>query len=62
MMSVVYVQFSDEKETEIVSVFASPAAPDYYHFLGEVDEFDERLTNFWKQFPQHGLGSRSSTP
>ncbi|HCN8938492.1 TPA: hypothetical protein N6645_002798 [Escherichia coli] len=60
MMSVVYVQFSDEKE--IVSVFASPADPDYYHFLGEVDEFDERLTNFWKQFPQHGLGSRSSTP
>ncbi|EFB3093237.1 TPA: hypothetical protein ODN95_003340 [Escherichia coli] len=62
MMSVVYVQFSDEKETEIVSVFASPPDPDYYHFLGEVDESDERLTNFWKQFPQHGLGSRSSTP
>ncbi|MFU0874626.1 hypothetical protein ACM26E_12215 [Kluyvera cryocrescens] len=55
MMSVVYVQFSDEKETEIVSVFASPADPDYYHFLGEVDESDERLTIFWKQFPQHEL-------
>lgn len=61
-MSTVYVQFSDEKETEIVSVFASPADPDCYQFLGEVDESDERLTNFWKQFPQHGLGSRSSTP
>ena len=55
MMSVVYVQFSDEEETEIVSVFASPADPDYYHFLGEVDESDERLTIFWKQFPLHEL-------
>lgn len=51
-MSVVYVQFSDEKEIEIVSVFSSPADPNYYHFLGEVDESDERLTSFWKQFPQ----------
>lgn len=55
-MSTVYVQFSDEKETEIVSVFASPADPDCYQFLGEVDESDERLTNFWKQFPQHAVG------
>ncbi|EGN3555152.1 hypothetical protein LE029_23380 [Escherichia coli] len=56
MMTAVYVQFSDEKEAEIVTVFASPADPDYYQFLGEVDESDERLTNFWKQFPQHAVG------
>ena len=54
-MSVVYVQFSDKAETEIVTVFASPADPDHYQFLGEVDESDERLTSFWKQFPQHAM-------
>lgn len=47
-MSIVYVQFSDEKETEIVTVFASQADPDYYPFLGEVDESDKRLSEFYK--------------
>ncbi|EHT4087852.1 hypothetical protein KX058_004053 [Escherichia coli] len=56
MMTAVYVQFSDEKEAEIVTVFASPADPDYYQFLGEVEGDDERLKIFWKQFPQHAVG------
>ena len=52
-MSVVYVQFKDEEKAVIVSVFASPADPEYYKYLGEVEDDDERLVAFWALFPEH---------
>lgn len=54
-MATVFVRFSDKAETKIVTVFASPADPDCYQFLGEVDESDGRLKSFWMQFQQHEL-------
>ena len=38
----IYVQFSDQASTQIVSVFASPQDPDVFANYGEVDDSDAR--------------------
>lgn len=43
---IVYVDFKDDKETEIGSVFSGPQSPEYFHHLGEVEEDDERYLTF----------------
>lgn len=46
-----YVQFSDETETVIISYFASPQNPEYYDFLGEVEVDDPRYVIFYNSMP-----------
>ena len=41
-----YVQFSDETEIEIVSVFCGPQDPKIHDNLGEVEEDDPRYLEF----------------
>ena len=41
-----YVQFSDEKKTEVISVFGSAQDPDVHPHLGEVEDDDPRYLAF----------------
>lgn len=44
-----YVQFADDKESEIIATFSSPQAPDDYQNYGEIDDADPRLTDYLKR-------------
>lgn len=50
-MTTLYVQFSDETETVIQSVFANPQDPEIYPNQGEVDTSDERYRAFYNSLP-----------
>lgn len=39
----VYVQFSDESENEIIGIFAGPQPLEFFPFQGIVKDDDERL-------------------
>lgn len=43
---VIYVQFKDESEAEIVSVFCGPQDPEVHSNQGVVDEDDPRYLAF----------------
>ena len=45
-----YVQFSDNTETTIVSVFANPQDPETFPNQGTVEETDARYVAFLAQF------------
>lgn len=45
------IQFGDESETTIVSVFAFQQDPAVYSFLGEVEDDDPRYVLFVDNFP-----------
>lgn len=51
-MDILYVQFSDEIETIIVSWFCCPQSPEYYSFLDEVYADDQRYINFYDSMPE----------
>ncbi|MFA3760539.1 hypothetical protein [Yersinia sp. 2466 StPb PI] len=42
----VYVDFTDDTETEVASVFPEHQSSEYFHHLGEVEENDERYLIF----------------
>ncbi|MEE3504822.1 tail fiber assembly protein [Pseudomonas sp. 10C3] len=46
-MTIAYVQFSDETETKIVSVFGGPQDPNVYPNQGEVDDTDQRYIDYF---------------
>lgn len=53
-MEIKYVQFSDNSETVITSVFGCPQDPESYPFQGEVQDDDERYLAFTQLFlPTH---------
>lgn len=45
-MATVYVQFSDENETEVIGVFAAPQPEEYFPHQGEIDDTDPRYVAF----------------
>lgn len=45
----VYVQFADDKESEIIATFGSPQNPDDYQNYAEIDDADPRLTDYLKR-------------
>jgi hypothetical protein len=47
----VYVQFSDENKTEVISYFGSPQDPDVWIDQGAVDENDELRLLFVAKAP-----------
>lgn len=51
-----HIQFADEKEEEIVSVFCGEQDKDRLNFLGEVEETDPRYVAFLSR-----LNFRSNT-
>jgi hypothetical protein len=53
-MSTIYVQFSDELETTIISVFAGPQNPDDWPRQGEVASTDPRYLDFRNRCPLMG--------
>lgn len=44
----VYVQFSDNKETEVIGQFAAPQPTEFFPYQGEIEESDPRYTAFVK--------------
>ncbi|WP_145547739.1 hypothetical protein [Yersinia massiliensis] len=50
-MDILYVQFSDETETVIVSWFCCEQSPEYYSYLGEVYADDQRYILFFDNLP-----------
>lgn len=44
-----YVQFADDKESEVIATFGSPQNPDDYQNYGEIDDVDPRLTDYLKR-------------
>ncbi|MNR11322.1 hypothetical protein D3C85_1276150 [compost metagenome] len=48
-----FVQFSDETETVIVSVFGVPQDDSIYPHQGNVDETDERHISFMDSIKPH---------
>lgn len=46
----IYVNFTDETNTEIAASFASPQSPEVYKFLGEVEENDPRYIEYLSNF------------
>ena len=42
----VYVQFEDDTQRKIISVFGSPQSPENYANYAELDESDERYIEF----------------
>lgn len=48
-----FVQFSDETEAVIVSVFGAPQDDSIYPHQGKVDETDERYTRFMDSIKPH---------
>lgn len=46
----VWVNFSDESEKEIIMSFSGPQSPEVYKFLGEVEESDPRHIEFLSKF------------
>ena len=46
-----YVQFSDETETAIITWFASPQSSVDFDFLGEVEPSDPRYITFYDSLP-----------
>ncbi|CQJ57958.1 Uncharacterised protein [Yersinia intermedia] len=46
----IYVNFTDETNTEISASFASPQSPEVYFFLGEVKENDQRYREYLSKF------------
>lgn len=51
----VYVQFKDETESEICSVFGCRQDPDHHENLGEVERDDDRLIQYWASLPEEIL-------
>ncbi|OWS76287.1 hypothetical protein CBW22_07440 [Pantoea sp. VS1] len=43
----IYVQFSDEKQTLIVSIFSCAQDPEIWPNQGIVDESDPRYKDYW---------------
>ncbi|MFA3777891.1 hypothetical protein [Yersinia sp. 1652 StPb PI] len=50
-MENLYVQFSNETETVIISWFCCQQSPEYYSFLGEVYANDPRYIAFYDSLP-----------
>ncbi|KKL38632.1 hypothetical protein WR30_11280 [Burkholderia contaminans FFH2055] len=50
-MSTIYVQFSDENGTAIVSIFSAPQNATAYSNLGEVTEADARYATYYNALP-----------
>lgn len=48
-----YVQFSDETQTKIISVFSSPQDPEYWPNMGEVEDDDQRYLDFINPPPDY---------
>lgn len=48
-----YVQFSDESQTKIISVFAGPQDPEYWPNMGEVEDDDQRYLDFINPPPDY---------
>lgn len=46
----IYVNFTDETNTEIAASFASPQSPEVYKFLSEVEESDPRYIDYLSKF------------
>lgn len=41
-----YVQFSDEKETEVIGEFSAAQPVEFFPYQGEIDETDARYAAF----------------
>lgn len=50
---ILYVQFKDDTEGEVVSYFMCQQNPDFYQFLGEIDTSDERWKNYYESLPPY---------
>lgn len=46
-MTIAYIQFSDETETKIVSVFGGPQDPNVYPNQGEIEDTDQRYLDYF---------------
>ncbi|WP_420105493.1 hypothetical protein [Herbaspirillum huttiense] len=47
----VYVQFSDDTETEVISVFAGPQDPETFPHQATLDDDDPRYLAFIHKWP-----------
>ncbi len=59
-MSVIHVQFSDEKETTIQSIFSCPQDPVVWPAQGKVADTDSRYLAFLERCP--GIGVLTPLP
>lgn len=50
-MTTIYVQFSDDTETLIVSIFGGPQDPEYWPNQGQVEASDPRYKVFYDALP-----------
>ncbi|EKN3597265.1 hypothetical protein [Yersinia enterocolitica] len=46
----VYVNFRDDTESDIIASFAGPQSAEVYPFLGEVEEDDPRYIEYLSKF------------
>lgn len=51
-MTTIYVQFSDDTDTVIVSIFGSPQDPEYWPNQGTVTESDPRYKVYYDAMPE----------
>ena len=51
-MSTIYVQFLDESEEEIVSIFGSPQDEKFWPHQGTVDSSDSRYKDYYENMPE----------
>ena len=54
-MSIIHVQFSDEQETTIQSVFSCPQDPVVWLRQGQVADTDSRYLAFLERCPGNGV-------
>jgi len=50
---ILYVQFKDDTESEVVSYFMCKQNPEFYQFLGEIDTSDERWKKYYESLPPY---------
>ncbi|MFP1871898.1 hypothetical protein ACLEDV_08020 [Lonsdalea quercina] len=51
-MTTIYVQFSDDSESEIVSLFGNPQDEKYWPHQGTVDISDARYKAYYEKMPE----------
>ncbi|MFP1728043.1 hypothetical protein ACLEDY_05375 [Lonsdalea quercina] len=51
-MTTIYVQFSDDSESEIVSLFGNPQDEKYWPHQGTVDSSDARYKTYYENMPE----------
>lgn len=53
--TMIYIQFKDESQKEVIAVFSSPQSEEYYPNQGEIADNDERYLSFTARYDNSAL-------